>query len=215
MLYEVITALNTLVKGQKLPIFTCAGLPVRELTEQLLRQARLPRGGPFVLVFVALGLTHFEYHEYAQTLSQLPGNFVAFVNLADDPVVERLQAPRLGLTVAEDLAFNRGDDVLVIIADMANYCDALREVSTAREELPGRRGYPGHMYSDLASLFERAGRIHGRPGAVTMLPVITSYSIHYTKLYEACGETTGLLSARFYPFPTPWSNSVVSRGRKT
>jgi len=168
-----IDALNTLVKGQKLPIFTCAGLPVRELTEQLLLQARLPGGGPFVLVFVALGLTHFEYHEYIQTLAQLPGNFVAFVNLADDPVVERLQAPRLGLTVAEDLAFNGGDDVLVIIADMANYCDALREVSTAREELPGRRGYPGHMYSDLASLFERAGRIHGRRGSVTMLPVVT------------------------------------------
>lgn len=168
-----IDGLNTLVKGQKLPIFTCAGLPARELTEQLLRQARLPDGGPFVLVFVALGLTHFEYHHYAQTLKELTAQHVAFVNLADEPVIERLLAPRLGLTVAEDLAFGRGLDVLVIIADMANYCDALREVATAREELPGRRGYPGHMYSDLASLYERAGRLRDRPGSVTMLPVVT------------------------------------------
>ena len=170
---SAIDGLNTLVKGQKLPVFTCAGLPARELTEQLLRQARLPDSGPFVLVFVALGLTHFEYRHYAQTLERLSGQYVAFVNLADEPVIERLLAPRLGLTVAEDLAFERGLDVLVIIADMANYCDALREVATAREELPGRRGYPGHMYSDLASLYERAGRLRGRPGSVTMLPVVT------------------------------------------
>jgi V/A-type H+-transporting ATPase subunit B len=170
---SAIDGLNTLVKGQKLPVFTGAGLPARELTEQLLRQARLPAGGPFVLIFVALGLTHFEYHHYARTLAQLTGDFVAFVNLADEPVIERLLAPRLGLTVAEELAFARGLDVLVIIADMANYCDALREVATAREELPGRRGYPGHMYSDLASLYERAGRLRNRPGSVTMLPVVT------------------------------------------
>ncbi len=170
---SAIDGLNTLVKGQKLPVFSCAGLPARELTEQLLRQARLPDGGPFVLVFIALGLTHFEYHGYAQTLQSMTGQFVAFVNLADEPVIERLLAPRLGLTVAEDLAFKRGLDVLVIVADMANYCDALREVATAREELPGRRGYPGHMYSDLASLYERAGRLRDRPGSVTMLPVVT------------------------------------------
>ena len=170
---SAIDALNTLVKGQKLPVFTCTGLPARELTEQLLRQARLPDGGPFVLVFVALGLTHFEYQHYAQTLAELSGDYVAFVNLADEPVVERLQAPRLALTVAEELAFTYGHDVLVIIADMANYCDALREVATAREELPGRRGYPGHMYSDLATLYERAGRLRDRRGSVTMLPVVT------------------------------------------
>lgn len=170
---SAIDVLNTLVKGQKLPIFTCAGLPARELTEQLLRQARLPDGGPFVLVFVALGLTHFESQHYTHTLATLAGDYVAFINLADEPVVERLQAPRLGLTVAEDLAFNRGRDVLVIIADMANYCDALREVATAREELPGRRGYPGHMYSDLAALYERAGRLRDRSGSVTMLPIVT------------------------------------------
>ena len=98
---------------------------------------------------------------------------VAIVNLADRPVVERLLAPRIGLTLAEHLAFEHGDDVLVVISDMVNYCDALREVATAREELPGRRGYPGTMYSDLASLFERAGRLHDRPGSVTLLPVVT------------------------------------------
>ena len=171
--FSTIDGLNTLVKGQKLPIFTCAGLPAREMTEQLLHQARLPDGGPFVLVFVALGLTHFEYQFYHQTLEHMQSRFVAFVNLADDPVVERLLAPRLALTVAEDLAFRQEMDVLVIITDMTNYCDALREISTAREELPGRRGYPGHMYSDLASLYERAGRIHGRKGSVTLLPTVT------------------------------------------
>ena len=168
-----IDGLNTLVKGQKLPIFSCSGLPARELTDQVLSQARLPGGGSFVVVFVAIGLTHFEYAYYRETLARMANRFVAFVNLADDPVVERLLAPRLSLTVAEDLAFRCGMDVLVIMSDMTNYCDALREISTAREELPGRRGYPGHMYSDLASLYERAGRIHGREGSVTMLPVVT------------------------------------------
>ncbi|MBW2503684.1 MAG: V-type ATP synthase subunit B [Deltaproteobacteria bacterium] len=171
--FSTIDGLNTLVKGQKLPIFSCAGLPARELTDQLLRQARLPDGGPFVLVFVALGLTHFEFQLYQRTLETMPSRFVAFINLADDPAVERLLAPRVGLTVAEDLAFSRGMDVLVIITDMTNYCDALREIATAREELPGRRGYPGHMYSDLASLYERAGRLHNRPGSITMLPIVT------------------------------------------
>ncbi|MEJ2471428.1 MAG: V-type ATP synthase subunit B [Desulfuromonadales bacterium] len=171
--FATIDGLNTLVKGQKLPIFSCAGLPAREMTDQLLRQTRLPDGGPFVLVFVALGLTHFEYHFYQQSLEHMQSRFVAFINLADDPVVERLLAPRLALTVAEDLAFRQEMDVLVLITDMTNYCDALREISTAREELPGRRGYPGHMYSDLASLYERAGRIHGRPGSVTLLPTVT------------------------------------------
>jgi V/A-type H+-transporting ATPase subunit B len=171
--FSTIDGLNTLVKGQKLPIFSCTGLPVREMTDQLLRQARLPGNAPFALVFVALGLTHFEYHFYRQTLERMHSQFVAFVNLADDPVVERLLAPRLALTVAEDLAFRQEMDVLVIITDMTNYCDALREISTAREELPGRRGYPGHMYSDLASIYERAGRIHGRKGSVTLLPIVT------------------------------------------
>ena len=171
--FSTIDGLNTLVKGQKLPIFSCSGLPAREMTDQLLRQAKLPNNDPFVLVFVALGLTHFEYQFYLQTLEHMQSRFVAFINLADDPVVERLLAPRLALSVAEDLAFRCEMDVLVIVTDMTNYCDALREISTAREELPGRRGYPGHMYSDLASLYERAGRIHGRKGSVTLLPIVT------------------------------------------
>lgn len=168
-----IDLLNTLVKGQKLPIFSCAGLPAKEMAAAILRHARLSKGGAFVVVFVALGLPHHEFSFYMDVLSGMTGEFVAFINRAGEPVMERLLAPRFGLAVAEHLAFTRGMDVLVLITDMTNYCDALREVSTAREELPGRRGYPGYMYSDLASLYERAGRIRGIPGSVTMLPVVT------------------------------------------
>ncbi|GAB4333504.1 MAG: ATP synthase subunit B [Desulfobulbaceae bacterium] len=171
---SAIDGLNTLVKGQKLPVFSCAGLPAGELVARILRDSRM-RGSEagFAVVFVALGLTHHEYSFYMRTLEEMSTSFVAFINLAEDSVVERLLAPRFGLTAAEFLAFEKGMDVLVIIADITNYCDGLRELSMAREELPGRRGYPGYMYSDLASLFERAGRIIGRPGSVTMLPVIT------------------------------------------
>ncbi|MBW6511078.1 MAG: V-type ATP synthase subunit B [Desulfuromonadaceae bacterium] len=168
-----IDGLNSLIKGQKLPIFSSAGLPAQQLVAQILSQARLPGTGEFVVVFVALGLHFNEFNFFRNTLEQMPNRFVAFFNLAGEPVVERLLAPRLGLTVAEDLAFHHQMDVLVIISDMTNYCDALREISTSREELPGRRGYPGYMYSDLASLYERAGRLRDRPGSVTMLPVLT------------------------------------------
>jgi len=166
------------VKGQKLPIFSCAGLPSREVAAGILEHARSSAAASgadaaSVVVFVALGLAHHEYAYYRQALERMQGEFVAFINLAQDPVVERLLAPRFGLTVAEYLAFGHGRDVLVVITDMTNYCDALREVSTAREELPGRRGYPGYLYSDLASLYERAGRIKQRPGSVTLLPVVT------------------------------------------
>jgi len=170
--YSTIDALNTLVMGQKLPIFSCAGLPAKEMAAGILRNARLP-GGAFAVVFVALGLTHHEYSFYMDVLTEMRVGFAAFINRAGEPVIERLLAPRFGLAVAEFLAFDHGMDVLVLITDMTNYCDALREVSTAREELPGRRGYPGYLYSDLASLFERAGRIRGRAGSVTMLPVVT------------------------------------------
>ena len=169
---SVIDALNTLVKGQKLPVFSCAGLPSKEVVAAVLKNARLIGGG-FVIVFAALGLTFQDYSFYMKALEHMKSGFVAFVNMADEPVMERLLAPRFALTVAEYLAFDKGMDVLVIITDMTNYCDALREVSTAREELPGRRGYPGYMYSDLASLYERAGRIRGLKGSVTMLPVVT------------------------------------------
>jgi V/A-type H+-transporting ATPase subunit B len=149
------------------------------MAARILENARAPVSGTdaserkFVVVFVALGLTHHEYDFYRRILERMRTEFVAFINLAQDPVVERLLAPRFGLTVAEYLAFEHGRDVLVVVTDMTNYCDALREVSTAREELPGRRGYPGYMYSDLASLYERAGRIRNRPGSVTLLPVVT------------------------------------------
>jgi len=197
--FSCIDGLNTLVKGQKLPIFSCAGLPSKELAAGILKNARTttvhaasslkspplyergaeadlqsgekPEG--FVVVFVAVGLTFHEYSFYWKILEEMKTGFVAFANMADEPVVERLLAPRFGLTVAEYLAFEKGMDVLVVITDMTNYCDALREVSTAREELPGRRGYPGYMYSDLSSLYERAGRIKGMPGSITMLPVVT------------------------------------------
>jgi len=171
---SAIDGLNTLVKGQKLPIFSSAGLPARELVADILRNAVLPgKAGGFVVVFAALGLTFFEYAFYRTVIKEMKTGFVAFVNMADEPVMERLLAPRFALTVAEFLAFDKKMDVLVIITDMTNYCDALREISTAREELPGRRGYPGYMYSDLASIYERAGRIRGMEGSITMLPVVT------------------------------------------
>lgn len=172
--FSAIDGLNTLVKGQKLPIFSCAGLPAKEIAAAILRNCTLAGAEENqAVVFVALGLTHYEYSYYMATLAAVETSFVAFINLASDPVVERLLAPRFGLTVAEYLAFELGLDVLVLITDMTNYCDALRELSTAREELPGRRGYPGYLYSDLASLFERAGRLKDHPGSVTMLPIVT------------------------------------------
>ncbi|MCK5427121.1 MAG: V-type ATP synthase subunit B, partial [Thermodesulfovibrionia bacterium] len=181
---SVIDGLNTLVKGQKLPLFSCSGLPSKEVVASILKNARVVRTdtdetdmvfqeGSFIVIFAALGLTFYEYSFYMNILKSMRTGFVAFVNIGDEPVMERLLAPRFALTTAEYLAFEKGMDVLVIITDMTNYCDALREVSTAREELPGRRGYPGYMYSDLASLYERAGRIRGQRGSITMLPVVT------------------------------------------
>ncbi len=171
---STIDGLNTLVKGQKLPIFSCAGLPSKELVASILRNAGLSKSrADFIVVFTAMGLTFHEYSFYMDLLNDMRTGFVAFVNMADDPVMERLLSPRFALTAAEYLAFEKGMDVLVVITDMTNYCDALREVSTAREELPGRRGYPGYMYSDLASIYERAGRIKGMQGSVTILPVVT------------------------------------------
>ena len=169
--FSTIDGLNTLVRGQKLPIFSLAGLPSKEIAAAILAHAR--GGGGFIVVFVALGLTFHEYAFYRQSLESMRGEFVAFINLAQDPVIERLLAPRFGLTLAEYLAFEHGRDVLVVITDLTNYCDALREVSTAREELPGRRGYPGYMYSDLASLYERAARIKDMPGSITLIPIVT------------------------------------------
>jgi V/A-type H+-transporting ATPase subunit B len=171
---SAIDGLNTLVKGQKLPIFSCAGLPAKELVAQILQNAKLRESSKsFAVIFVALGLTFQEYSFYLEALQDIESEFVAIINMADDPVMERLMAPRFALTVAEYLAFDHDMDILVLVTDMTNYCDALREISNARKELPGRRGYPGYMYSDLASLYERAGRIEDSKGSITMIPVVT------------------------------------------
>jgi len=175
---SVIDGLNTLVKGQKLPVFSCAGLPSKEVVAFVLKNAGIRKTDlfkkeEFVIVFGAMGLTFQDYSFYMKTLEEMKAPFVAFINMADQPVLERLLTPRFCLTVAEYLAFDKSMDVLVVLTDMTNYCDALREVSTAREELPGRRGYPGYMYSDLASIYERAGRLKSRKGSITLLPVVT------------------------------------------
>ncbi len=171
-----IDGLNTLVRGQKLPIFSGAGLPHARIAAQIARQAKvLGEGESFAVVFCAMGIT-FEEANYFITDFTRTGAIarsVLFVNLADDPAVERIITPRLALTSAEYLAFDLGMHVLVILTDMTNYCEALREVSAARKEIPGRRGYPGYLYTDLATLYERAGRIEGKPGSITQIPILT------------------------------------------
>ena len=172
---SAIDGLNTLVRGQKLPVFSCAGLPSARLAAQVVAQARVRGGGEFCVVFAAVGAAWREREAYLASFAATGalGRTVVFVNGAEDPPIERLMAPRCALTAAEHLAFAHGLHVLVVMTDMSAYCDALREVALAREELPGRRGYPGYMYTDLASLFERAGRFIDRPGSVTQLPVLT------------------------------------------
>lgn len=174
---SAIDGLNTLVRGQKLPIFSGFGLPAIELAAQIAEGARVPGSGSndFVVVFAAIGVTHREATFFRKRFagSAALERSVLFINQADEPTVERLLTPRAALTVAEYLAWEEGRHVLVILADVTNYCEALREVSAAREEIPGRRGYPGYMYTDLASLFERAGRVHGREGSVTQLMVLS------------------------------------------
>ncbi len=173
---SAIDGFNTLVRGQKLPIFSGAGLPGNEIAAQILRQSRVTgEQESFVIVFAAIGITQREASYF---LSQFEATgarsrTVTFLNLADDPTIERLLTPRCALSTAEYLAFERGYEVLVLLTDMTSYCEALREIGTAREEIPGRRGYPGYMYTDLASLYERAGRIHGRNGSVTLLPILS------------------------------------------
>ncbi|MFB9839411.1 V-type ATP synthase subunit B [Actinoallomurus acaciae] len=171
---SAIDALTTLVRGQKIAIFSSPGLPHLELAAQIGAQAGV-RGEPFCVVFAAMGLTHADAAAVRDTLEErsAAGELTLLLNLADDPVIERVLTPRLALTIAENLAFTGGRHVLVILADMTGYCEALREVSVARGEIPARRAYPGYLYSDLASLYERCGRIHGTPGSVTVLPVLT------------------------------------------
>ena len=172
---SAIDGLNTLVRGQKLPIFSGPGLPGMELAARIAMWARAPRGEPFAVVFVGLGITDREARRFLGAMEEAGavGQSTVYLNRASDPTIERLLAPRVALSQAEFLAFEHGLHVLVVIADVLHYCDALREVGAAREEIPGRRGYPGYMYTDLASLFERAGIAEGRPGSVTQIPILT------------------------------------------
>ncbi|MDI6719758.1 MAG: V-type ATP synthase subunit B [Methanomicrobiales archaeon] len=173
---SAIDGLNTLVRGQKLPIFSGSGLPANKLAAQIARQAKVRgEGENFAVVFVAMGITFKEASFFMRDFERTGAleRVVFFMNLADDPTIERIATPRCALTVAEYLAYSQDLHVLVILTDMTNYCEALREVSTAREEVPGRRGYPGYMYTDLATLYERAGRIKGRKGSITQIPILT------------------------------------------
>lgn len=164
----------TVVRGQKLPIFSGSGLPHSELAVQIARQAKI-YDAEFAIVFAAMGVKHDVARFFIESFEKSGAlrNSVVFLNLANDPVIERLVTPRCALTVAEYLAFNLGLHVLVILTDMTNYCEALRELSSRRGEIPGRKGYPGYMYSDLASIYERAGRIRGRDGSITQIPIIS------------------------------------------
>ncbi len=173
---SAIDGLNTLVRGQKLPIFSGSGLPHNKLAAQIARQARvLGEKEEFAVVFGAMGIT-FEEAEFFINDFKKTGALqrtVLFLNLADDPAIERIATPRVVLTTAEYLAFTKDYHVLVILTDMTNYCEALREISAARKEVPGRRGYPGYLYTDLATIYERAGRIKGKKGSITLIPILT------------------------------------------
>ena len=173
---SAIDGLNTLVRGQKLPIFSAAGLPHAQFAAQIARQAKvIGTQEPFAVVFAAMGITFEEADFFIQSFKETGAidRTVLFINLANDPAVERIATPRMALTAAEYLAFEKDMHVLVILTDITNYADALREISAARKEVPGRRGYPGYMYTDLASIYERAGRQRGKKGSITMIPILT------------------------------------------
>ncbi|MCP4287881.1 MAG: V-type ATP synthase subunit B [Gammaproteobacteria bacterium] len=173
---STIDGLNSLVRGQKLPIFSGSGLPHNRLTAQIVRQAKLvDEESSFSIVFAAMGVSHTDASFFEQEFasSGVLGNVVMFINLADDPPVERLAVPRVALTAAEYLAFDLDRHVLVVLTDMTNYAEALREVATAKGDVPSRKGYPGYLYSDLAEIYERSGRIRDRHGSITLLPVVS------------------------------------------
>lgn len=173
---SAIDGLNTLVRGQKLPIFSGSGLPHAELAAQIARQAKvIGTDEPFAVVFAAMGITFEESNYFVESFKETGAidRAVLFMNLANDPAVERIATPKMALTTAEFLAFEKGMHVLVILTDITNYADALREISAARKEVPGRRGYPGYMYTDLATMYERAGRQNGKNGSITMIPILT------------------------------------------
>ena len=181
---STIDVMNSIARGQKIPLFSAAGLPHNDIAAQICRQAGLVRHGgengdkpaeSFAIVFAAMGVNMETAHFFKQDFEENGSmdRTVLFLNLANDPTIERIITPRIALTTAEYLAYECGMHVLVILTDMSSYADALREVSAAREEVPGRRGYPGYMYTDLATIYERAGRIEGRPGSITQLPILT------------------------------------------
>ena len=172
---STIDGMNTLVRGQKLPIFSGAGLPHNELAAQIARQAKVTGQEEFAVIFCAMGITAEEADFFMRDFEETGAieRSILFLNLANSPVIERLIAPKIALTTAEYLAFTKGMHVLVILTDMTNYAEALREISAAREEVPGRRGYPGYMYTDLAQIYERAGRIQGKKGSITQIPILT------------------------------------------
>lgn len=172
---SAIDGLNTLVRGQKLPIFSGAGLPAKELALQIVRQAKVAEASDFAVILGAMGITSRESFFFRKSLKESGAleRTIAFMNEVSDPAIERLFTPRIALTVAEYLAFERGYHVMVILTDMTSYCESLREIGSAREEVPGRRSYPGYMYTDLATLYERAGRLKGKKGSVTLMPILT------------------------------------------
>ena len=173
---SAIDGLNTLVRGQKLPIFSMSGLPHAELAAQIARQAKVRgKDEKFAVVFAAIGITYEEAQYFVDDFKKTGAieRTVLFTNLANDPAIERIATPRMALTCAEYLAFDKGMHVLVIMTDITNYAEALREVSAARKEVPGRRGYPGYLYTDLAQIYERAGRIRGKSGSITQIPILT------------------------------------------
>ena len=173
---STIDGMNPLVRGQKLPIFSGSGMPHNRMAAQIARQATVISGhAEFAVVFAAMGITFEEASFFMEDFRKTGAleRTVMFVNLADDPAIERIATPRLALTTAEYLAFEHGMHVLVILTDLTNYCEALREISAARKEVPGRRGYPGYLYTDLATMYERAGRLRGKDGSITQLPILT------------------------------------------
>ncbi|MDP7115862.1 MAG: V-type ATP synthase subunit B, partial [Candidatus Woesearchaeota archaeon] len=173
---STIDMMNTLVRGQKLPIFSGSGLPHNEIALQIARQSKVVgQKENFVVVFAAMGITNEEAQRFIKDFEETGAlqRSMVFLNLADDPAVERLITPRMALTAAEYFAYEHNAHVLVILTDMTNYCESLREIGAAREEVPGRRGYPGYMYTDLAMIYERAGMIKGRKGSVTQIPILT------------------------------------------
>lgn len=173
---SAIDGMNPLVRGQKLPIFTCSGLPHSRLAAQIARQSRVLKSDEdFAVVFAAMGITFDEANHFISDFKKTGSleKAVLFLNLADDPSIERIAVPRMALTAAEYLAYEREMHVLVILTDMTNYCEALKEISAARKEVPGRRGYPGYLYTDLSTIYERAGRIKGKKGSITQMPILT------------------------------------------